>query len=137
MDMNEAIRQVLRPQVGDIDLVVRFNVPRRRLTDNTAYSILKIIRELAVNAVHHGRATALRVAGALERDRVLFSVSDNGCGFDPKTVPGPEQGHFGLLGITERVNSFEGSISIESAPGRGTRIALSLKTPLTKEEQPI
>ena len=133
LDMNEAIRQVVRPQVGDVALEVRFNVPRRRLTDNTAYSILKIIRELAVNAVHHGRATSVRVAGALEPDRILFSVTDNGCGFDPKAAPGPEQGHFGLLGVTERINSFEGSMTVDSTPGKGTRVVVALRSPQTKE----
>ena len=133
LDMNEAIRQVLRPQIGDVTLEVRFSVPRRRLTDNTAYSILKIIRELAVNAVHHGRATSVRVAGALEPDRILFSVTDNGCGFDPQAAPGPEQGHFGLLGVTERINSFEGSMTVDSTPGKGTRVVVALRSPQTKE----
>ena len=135
VDMNGAIRQVLRPQIGNVRLDVRFNVPRHRLTDNTAYSILKIIRELAVNAVHHGKATSVKVAGALESGRILFSVTDNGCGFNPDAVPGPEQGHFGLLGVTERVNSFEGEMRITSAAGKGTRIVLSLRSPQTKEDR--
>lgn len=137
VDMNKAIRQVLRPQIGDVRLDVRFNVPRHRLTDNTAYSILKIIRELAVNAVHHGKATSVKVAGALERDRILFSVTDNGCGFDPEAAPGPEQGHFGLLGVTERINSFEGEMKVRSAIGKGTRIVLSLRSPQTKEDRTL
>ena len=137
LDMNEAIRRTLRPQIGNVDLGVRFSVPRHRLTDNTAYTILKIIRELAVNAVHHGKATSVKVAGALDSGRVLFSVTDNGCGFDPKAAPGPEQGHFGLLGVTERINSFEGEMSITSAPGEGTRVVLSLKSPQVKESNPI
>ena len=127
LDMSEAIRQVLRPQIGDVALDVRFSVPRRRLTDNTAYSILKIIRELSVNAVHHGQATSVKVAGALEPDLILFSVTDNGCGFDPKAAPGPEQGHFGLLGVTERINSFEGTMTVESTPGQGTRVVVTLR----------
>ena len=133
IDMNEAIRQVLRPQVNNIDLKIRFNIPRRRLTDNTAYVILKIIRELAVNAVRHGKATVLKIAGALQDDKICFSVSDNGCGFDPKSIPGPEQGHFGLLGVTERIDSFEGEMTIDSAPGRGTHIAVVLKASTEKE----
>jgi len=126
LDMNEAIRQVLRPQIGNIGLEVRFNISRRRLSDNTAYASMKIIRELAVNAVRHGKATCIKVAGALENDRLLFSVIDNGRGFDPKSVPSPEQGHFGLLGVTERVSAFEGEVTIESTLGKGTRVAVSL-----------
>ena len=126
LDMNEAIRQTLRPQIGDVNLAVRFNVPRRRLTDNTAYAILKIVRELAVNAARHGKATEIRVAGAIDIDQLQFSVADNGCGFDSNAAPGPAEGHFGLLGITERIEGLEGKMNIESAPGRGTKVTISL-----------
>ena len=126
LDMNEAIRQTLRPQIGDVNLAVRFSVPRRRLTDNTAYAILKIVRELAVNATRHGKATEIRVAGAIDIDQLQFSVADNGCGFDSNAAPGPAEGHFGLLGITERIEGLEGKMNIESAPGRGTKVTISL-----------
>ena len=133
LNMNEAIRQTLAPRIGDVKLAVRFNVPRQRLTDNTAYAILKIVRELAVNAVRHGRATSVKVAGALESGRILFSVTDNGCGFDPKAAPGPAEGHYGLLGVTERIEGLEGEMHIDSAPGRGTRVTVALSAPQQKE----
>jgi len=126
LDMNEAIRQTLRPQISDVNLAVRFNVPRRRLTDNTAYAILKIVRELAVNAARHGKATEIRVAGAMVASQLQFSVADNGCGFDPKAAPGPAEGHYGLLGVTERIEGLEGKMNIDSAPGRGTKVTISL-----------
>ena len=127
-DMNEAIQQTLAPHVGDAKLTIRFNVPRERLSDNTAHSILHIIRELASNAVRHGNATEIKVAGAIENERLLFSVSDNGCGFDPDNRPTVADGHFGLQGIQDRVDVFEGEMTIQSAPGKGTKITISLKT---------
>ena len=133
LDLDDAIRRTLRPQIGDIDLAVRFNVPRRILTDNTAYAILTIVRELAVNAVRHGKATSVMVAGAVEGRRILFSVTDNGCGFDPKAAPGPAEGHYGLLGVTERIEGLEGELHIDSAPGRGTRVTVALSAPQQKE----
>ena len=133
LNLDDAIRQTLRPQIGDVNLAVRFNVPRQRLTDNTAYTILKIVRELAVNAVRHGRATSIKVAGAVEDRRILFSVTDNGCGFDPRTAPGPAEGHYGLLGVTERIEGLEGELHIDSAPGRGTRVTVALSAPQQKE----
>jgi signal transduction histidine kinase len=57
-----------------------------------------------------------------------FSVKDDGCGFDPGSVPGPEQGHFGLLGIRERIEYFNGELEIESSPGSGTKIRVSIDT---------
>jgi len=55
----------------------------------------------------------------------MFSVSDNGGGFDPSTRPGLAEGHFGLDGIHERVEHLNGAIVIDSAPGRGTCVTIS------------
>ena len=133
-DMTEAIRRTLSPQVGGTDLSVRFNVPRSRFTDNTAHAILHIIRELAVNAVRHGNASAIRIAGSLDGNQLLFSVRDDGTGFDPASAPGIEQGHFGLQGIRERVKGFAGQLKVESALGKGTRVSVALTLPEKEEE---
>ena len=95
------------------------------------HNILCIIRELVINAVRHGHATTLKVAGTIDGDRLLFSVADDGCGFDPATRPGMEQGHFGLEGVMERVKALDGTADITSAPGKGPRIAIN--TPLPEE----
>ncbi len=126
-DMNEAIRQTLAPHIGGTRLSIRFNVPRERLSDNTAHALLRIIRELVSNAIRHGCATEIKVAGAIEDNRLLFSVADNGCGFKPERRPGAKDGHFGLQGIQDRVDAFEGDFTIASAPGSGTKATISIK----------
>ena len=126
-DMDKAIRLTVTPQIGPTSLAVRFAVPRERISDNSAHAILRIIRELAVNAVRHGRATSIKVAGSVENGKLMFAVSDNGCGFDPSSAPGVEDGHFGLQGIRERVAAFDGEMSVDSAPGRGAKITISIK----------
>ena len=125
--MNEAIRQTLAPHIGAAGLSVRFNVPRERFSDKTAHAILHIIRELATNAVRHGHATHIRVAGSVEGDRLLFSVRDDGCGFDPNACPGMDEGHFGLQGVHERVNQLEGMVEFASSAGEGTKVTISIK----------
>jgi len=130
-DIDEAIRITLQPHIVDAKLHVRFNVPRRKIPDNAFHNILCIIRELVINAVRHGHATTLKVAGTIDGDRLLFSVADDGSGFDPATRPGMEQGHFGLEGVMERVKALDGTADITSAPGKGTRIAIN--TPLPEE----
>ena len=132
ISMDEAIRRTLAPHLNGARLAVRFDVPREIISDNTALAILRIVRELALNAIRHGRATALRVAGCIEGDRLLFSVQDNGCGFDPAAANGLDQGHFGLQGIAERIDRFEGEMDISSAVGRGTHVGLSIKIPSVK-----
>lgn len=136
-DMNKAIRLTLSQTIGKADLIVRFNVPRSRFADNTAHTLLRIIRELAANAVRHGHATEIKVAGSIEDNILKFSVQDNGCGFDPDACPGVLEGHFGLQGVRERVASFEGNVQIESAPGKGTRVSVSINVPQTEDEEKI
>ena len=136
-DMNKAIRLTLSQTIGKADLIVRFNVPRSRFTDNTAHTLLRIIRELAANAVRHGHATEIKVAGSIEDNILKFSVRDNGCGFDPDACPGVLDGHFGLQGIRERVASFEGSIRIESAPDKSTRVSVAINVPQAEDKEKI
>ena len=126
-NMNEAIRRTVAPQITGVELVIRFNVPRKRLSDDTAHALLRIIRELVINAVRHGKARTVRIAGSIEENRLLFSVRDDGTGFDPDNHPGVLQGHFGLQGIKERVSKFGGTLSIDSAPGSGTKTTVSIK----------
>ena len=119
--LDEAIRQTLAPHVVGVDVAIRFNVPRERISDNTAHAILRSIRELAINAVRHGKATKIWIAGSIDGDNLLFSVRDNGTGFDPATAPGFAEGHYGLVGITERIEALEGEFNIESSPGSGAK----------------
>lgn len=133
-DMNDAIRKTIAPHVGTAELVIRFNVPRAKLTDNTAHNLLHILRELASNAVRHGHATQLRIAGCLDNGKLLFSISDNGCGFDPDNCPGMESGHFGLLGIRERLEGLDGAIEIASG-NKGTRVSAAIPAPEDKDSK--
>lgn len=128
-DTDEAVRITLQPHLAEAQLQVRFNVPRRKIPDNAFHNILCIIRELVVNAVRHGIAKTVKVAGTLDGDRILFSVADDGRGFDPAKRPGMEQGHFGLEGVLERVKAMGGKADIESEPGKGARIAIDIPLP--------
>ena len=126
---DRAIETSLRPFVNQIGVTIRFNAPRKFFSDNTVHAVLRIIRELVLNALRHGRATKVRVAGSFENGTLLFSVTDNGCGFDPDLAPGVLQGHFGLQGVRERVRQLDGDLTIESESGRGTRVAVSIRNP--------
>lgn len=127
--MDAAIRKTLAPHVDKGKISVRFNVARARVSDNTAHAILCIIRELALNAFRHGQATDIRIAGLVENGQLRFSVRDNGRGFDPQNCPGVRQGHFGLQGIRERIQSLGGTFDIASQPGTGTKATVTVTLP--------
>ncbi|MBN2045374.1 MAG: sensor histidine kinase [Anaerolineales bacterium] len=89
--------------------------------------ILKIITEGLNNIAKHADASQawLRVTG--EANRLMVEIEDNGRGFSREDRG---EGQYGLLGIRERADLLQGHLSIDSQPGRGTR--LQLEIPLKK-----
>lgn len=125
-NMTEAVERTVAQHLGGAKASVRFNVPREELSDSDMHAVLRIIRELTVNSVRHGRASHVRIAGELRDGVIGFSVKDDGCGFDPDNAKGPAQGHFGIEGIRERIAALNGSVTVESAPGKGTKTTVSI-----------
>jgi len=122
----EAIRKTVAPVAGEASVAVRFLGPRSAISDTTAHGILNAVRELVANAVRHGGATKIRIAGEVRTGALSLSVQDNGRGFDPSTRPGQSAGHFGLDGIAERVERLGGEFKIDSAPGKGARATIKI-----------
>ena len=127
-DMTEALRRTLQPFADEARLAIRFNVPRETLSESLAHDILCIVRELVVNALRHGHAANISIAGTRDGDEIRFAVEDDGKGFDPETAPGPRDGHFGLQGIRERIKSHDGTLDLRPGKPRGTRVSIALKT---------
>ena len=126
--MNEAIRKTIQPLLAKARLSIRFNVSRQRFSENTAHAILCIVRELVANAVRHGQAENVAVAGTFDGELVRFSVADDGCGFDPARRPGIAEGHFGLEGIAERCRRLGGGMTVKSERTKRTRIAIWIRS---------
>jgi len=125
-DFPRAIARTLSAFGAEAHISLRFNAARSQMTDSTAHAVLCIIRELVANAVRHGAATRIWIAGVADGTRLRFSVRDNGCGFDPSRSPGPREGHFGLSGIHERLAAMKGNLSIKSTPGKGTKASVTI-----------
>jgi len=89
--------------------------------------LLRIAQESVNNAVRHGRAKTVRITVAFETDRVLLTVADDGCGFEPDDHDAaPAVGeHLGLLTMRERAARIRGQLAIISRPGHGTTIETS------------
>jgi len=132
-DFASAVRKTLNPVSGNAELRIRFNVPRARFTDTNAYAVLRILRELAANAVLHGKAKTIRVSGEWHEGTLSLSVADDGVGFNMERHPGPEEGHFGLDGIQMRIRDLGGTFDLESAPGCGTKAVITL--PMSVEDR--
>ena len=127
-DVGVAVRKALEPHLGTTQVEITLPLPRAKIADATFHAILSIIRELCVNAIRHGKAKTIAIRGERENDTIRISVTDDGCGFDPADRPGSEEGHFGLLGIEERLERIGGRMTINSAPGRGAHIEVVIES---------
>ena len=134
VSVDEAVKRTLLPHLKGVTLSVRFNVLRNRLTENYLHEVLHIIRELALNGIRHGGATAVRIAGGLDGRRLVFSVRDNGTGFDATSAPGIAEGHFGLQGIRERLNRYAGALAFSRTSDGWTRASISMNLPAATGE---
>jgi signal transduction histidine kinase len=85
--------------------------------------LLSVARELLENAARHATAATVRVDVRREGDRVVLEVADDGAGIPPgRAERAQEEGAIGLASSRERVEALGGSLEIDSAPGRGTRV---------------
>jgi two-component system NarL family sensor kinase len=68
---------------------------------------------------------------------VMVTVEDDGRGFDIDKAAGPEQGHFGLQGMRERIDALTGSLVITSEPGRVTRVTAQVTVRAHDDEMEV
>jgi len=116
---DQRIELSMNPDVGDCALA-------------TKIAIYRILQEALANGYRHSGAVHQRVAIARQGAPITLTVSDDGKGFDPAAVlareadVGVEGGHFGLRGIQDRVEMLGGTLRIDSAPGRGSSLTVTL-----------
>lgn len=89
--------------------------------------LFQAVRELLFNAYKHSQAKEVCVLAQAEGDEICVTVSDCGVGFDPLSLDGEATAStsFGLFSIRERIKLLGGSLEVDSAPGRGTRITVA------------
>jgi signal transduction histidine kinase len=108
---------------------VNFVVPAEfpRLPDHIEVSIYRIAQECLHNISKHSGADKVDVTLEHTPRRIRLIVKDNGRGFVPSEVI--RKGGLGLLSMEERALSIRGRLSVNSTPGVGTEIRLTIPTP--------
>ena len=92
-----------------------------------AIGLFRICQESLTNVARHAAATSIRISLEEENENIVLTIRDNGKGFDTQKIGGKKT--LGLLGMKERTLMMGGEFRIESLPGKGT--ALLVTVPIT------
>jgi NarL family two-component system sensor histidine kinase YdfH len=95
------------------------------VSEEAKLQLEKIISEGLTNIARHAHAGRCWVYPEIEGEQLLLEIGDDGKGFVPENTAA-NSGHYGLVGMRERVHLLNGKLTIESVPGRGTRLLISL-----------
>lgn len=95
----------------------------KRINQKYEIAVFRMAQEAIQNAVKHSEATLISVKIEICTRNLNLIVSDNGKGFDPSVK---RDKSFGLMGMKERVEMFDGTFEINSTIGTGTKIVIQL-----------
>jgi signal transduction histidine kinase len=99
----------------------------RALPDQVSVNLYRVAQEALANIAHHAHARNVTLTLACDATRWTLTIGDDGEGFIvPATLNElAARGHFGLVGLRERVELIGGALTIESAPGAGTIVRVT------------
>lgn len=120
-------------QAGQADgLETRFEIQGEphRLTDDLELTLYRVAQEAMTNVIKHARAEHLIVVLSFDPDHVDLAVQDDGQGFrvPEHLLSLVNSGSYGLVGISERVQLANGTLSIKSREPRGTTLTVQIPT---------
>lgn len=112
----------------DVQVVVEGGCDRL-LDAQTAQTLFSIVTECVNNSRKHAAASLIRVWMGIRQDLLVLEVSDNGRGFDVQKALAEareREGHLGLINLQDRAALVEGTLTIESEIGKGTRTTVTI-----------
>ena len=101
--------------------------PTRRLRPAAEEALFRIAQEALANVAKYARAQKATVTLGATPQVICLSIADDGCGFDPTASYHPARDHgWGLMIMRERAAAVGAQLNVESAPGRGARVIVTL-----------
>ncbi len=124
-NLADALRSMAASQAEGraVRILVETDGAARPLPDFIAGNLLLLAQETLTNALKHSEAQEIVIRMRFAEEGIVLAIEDDGRGFDLDRAAGPKEGHFGLQGMRERIKRLGGTLEIETAPGRGTRLA--------------
>lgn len=102
--------------------------PQPRLHPDSEVTLLRVTQEALANVRKHAQATRVAISLSFGEATAMLDVRDDGVGFAldaPEPAP-TEQGGYGLRSMRERVEALGGTFVVETAPARGTTLAVAV-----------
>ncbi len=111
----------LRTRTG-MTIAVRGLEPDPRLGDPAEMALVRVAQEALSNVARHASASRVTITLHARDDLVRLTVTDDGVGFDPGEHRRADGAGWGIVGMRERMEAIGGTVRVDSAPGRGTRV---------------
>ncbi|WP_376697957.1 sensor histidine kinase [Burkholderia stagnalis] len=107
-----------------IACTLRVDPPEQNLAEPYATAVFRIAQEALANVARHAAASQVDVDLACGGGDIALTIRDDGAGFDPGDPRKPTS--FGLVGLRERAYLVGGMLTIDTAPGKGTRVSVRI-----------
>ncbi|PWU05032.1 MAG: hypothetical protein C5B51_15570 [Terriglobia bacterium] len=130
-DLTTALKSGIGLWAADsgVDVDVQVSGETTDLPQDVAHQVLRIAQEALNNVLKHSGADRVDLKLRVEPQRLNLNVADNGCGFEPDGVFTAVSGHFGIIGMRERARRLGGDLHLDSRPGEGTRLEVTVPLP--------
>jgi signal transduction histidine kinase/streptogramin lyase len=107
-------------------VAVRVDELKEKLPGEVGQNLLRIAQEAVANALKHAKARNISVELERTNHALCLRVKDDGEGFDPSAALSILAGHYGILGMRERAERLGGKFDLESGPGAGTLLEVTV-----------
>jgi len=97
-----------------------------KLDSSVVIAAFRLIQECLSNVSKHSLAKLVSLKLEFRDDRLSVSVVDDGMGFDVEAALKPKSESFGIIGMRERVELFQGNLQFNSTIGKGTKVYFQL-----------
>jgi hypothetical protein len=109
---------------GKIHIDVTHFGLEERIENSLEIMVFRILQELVTNIIKHANASEVTISITQHEDSLNIIVEDNGIGFKPLAIQ--KKDGMGLSSIEKRIEHIEGSMEIDSTPGKGTNILIDI-----------
>lgn len=122
-----ALQELAQTTAARGGLELRLEVPEalNGLDSETEHLVYRIVTEAMTNVLRHARAQRLALTITDSPTSLQLRLSDDGCGFDAARAG--SDGRFGLRGMHERARIMGGELEVDTHPGSGTTVGLSVQ----------